>query len=55
MIVIGVTASYLKCAPLLTTGDAVASFIKRPDEVTKGKCLLSRKSASVPWSRDNQL
>jgi len=55
MIVIGVTASYLKCAPLLTTGDAVASFTKRPDEVTEGKCLLSREYVTIPQSRDGQL
>ncbi|EFR02719.1 hypothetical protein MGYG_05717 [Nannizzia gypsea CBS 118893] len=28
---------------ILTTGDAVASFIRTPDETTRGKCLLSMK------------
>jgi hypothetical protein len=28
--------------PLLTVGDAVASFITQPDEVTKGRCLITR-------------
>lgn len=55
VIVIGVTASHLKRAPLLTTGDAVASFIKRPDEVTKCKYLLSRGSVSGSRTEDDQL
>lgn len=27
--------------PILTSGDAIASFLRTPDETTKGKCLLS--------------
>ncbi|KAL3463519.1 hypothetical protein BJX64DRAFT_276406 [Aspergillus heterothallicus] len=29
-------------APLLTVGDAIASALRFPDEITKGSCLLSR-------------
>lgn len=39
--------------PILTTGDAIASFMKRPDGTTKGKCLLSYdlvgKQADTEW------
>ncbi|KAM5481355.1 hypothetical protein McanCB56680_004255 [Microsporum canis] len=28
--------------PILTTGDAITSFIKNPDKTMRGKCLLSR-------------
>ncbi|KAJ5951286.1 uncharacterized protein N7479_009699 [Penicillium vulpinum] len=31
-------------APILTIGDAIASFLRRPDPYTKGRCLLDRKS-----------
>ncbi|KAL3461769.1 hypothetical protein BJX64DRAFT_299963 [Aspergillus heterothallicus] len=30
-------------APMLTTGDAVASFLREPDTKSEGKCLLSAK------------
>ncbi|KAL3438223.1 hypothetical protein BDV09DRAFT_192122 [Aspergillus tetrazonus] len=30
-------------APLLTTGDAVASFLHKPDQFSQGRCLLSGK------------
>lgn len=38
--------------PILTTGDAISSFIKTPGDTTRGQCLLSRdvvieRSASV--------
>lgn len=36
------TAVILKEAPILITGDAVASFTKRPDPNTRALCLLSR-------------
>ncbi|ODM16584.1 hypothetical protein SI65_08091 [Aspergillus cristatus] len=55
VIVICATAFHLKCAPLLTAGDAVASFLKRPDEATKGKCLLSRESVARPECNNDQL
>ncbi|KAL5047058.1 hypothetical protein BDW71DRAFT_180947 [Aspergillus fruticulosus] len=32
----------LGSTPLLTVGDAVASFLRVPDERTKGRCLLTR-------------
>ncbi|KAE8306199.1 hypothetical protein BDV41DRAFT_583543 [Aspergillus transmontanensis] len=35
----------LKDMPILTTGDAVVSFLQDPDPTTKGECLLSGKSA----------
>lgn len=35
-------AVVLKKTPILTTGDAVASFTKRPDPNTRALCLLSR-------------
>ena len=31
-----------RAPPLLTTGDAVASFLERPDDTTKGMCWASR-------------
>ncbi|KAI9929759.1 hypothetical protein AWENTII_009530 [Aspergillus wentii] len=31
--------------PILTTVDAVASFMRKPDKSTKGQCLLSKRSA----------
>ncbi|RDW69067.1 uncharacterized protein DSM5745_08827 [Aspergillus mulundensis] len=38
-----VLASFvLGVAPLLTVGDAIASFLKVPDESTRGRCLLTR-------------
>ncbi|KAE8369751.1 hypothetical protein BDV27DRAFT_172402 [Aspergillus caelatus] len=35
----------LKDMPILTTGDAVVSFLQNPDPTTRGECLLSGKSA----------
>ncbi|KAL3451747.1 hypothetical protein BJX65DRAFT_304331 [Aspergillus insuetus] len=32
--------------PLLTVGDAVASFITQPDETTKGRCWITRHDVS---------
>ncbi|KAE8418405.1 hypothetical protein BDV36DRAFT_308758 [Aspergillus pseudocaelatus] len=32
-----------RAPPLLTTGDAVASFLERPDDTTKGMCWASRR------------
>jgi hypothetical protein len=32
-------------SPLMTMGDAVASFIKIPDETTRGWCLMNRSTA----------
>ncbi|KAJ5082659.1 hypothetical protein N7532_011702 [Penicillium argentinense] len=37
-------------APILTTGDAIASFLRQPDPYTKGRCLLSYQEArSISW------
>ncbi|KAL3457959.1 hypothetical protein BJX64DRAFT_292622 [Aspergillus heterothallicus] len=42
--------------PLLTTGDAVASFLHRPDCFTLGKCLLSARGArNLMYSREKHL
>ncbi|QMW31780.1 hypothetical protein G4B84_007161, partial [Aspergillus flavus NRRL3357] len=32
-----------RAPPLLTTGDAVASFLERPDDTTKGMCWASKR------------
>ena len=37
--------------PLLTVGDAVASFLERPDASTRGMCLLTRGSVPLTWSK----
>ena len=37
-------------APLLTVGDAVASFIDRPDDSTKTLCLLSKEKVKAGWT-----
>jgi hypothetical protein len=34
-------AFYVPDEPLITVGDAVASFLEKPDATTKGMCLLS--------------
>ncbi|KAB8224941.1 hypothetical protein BDV33DRAFT_232682 [Aspergillus novoparasiticus] len=46
-IIIGYTAASATKKPILTTGDAVASFMQRPDEFTRGQCLLSRESVKT--------
>ena len=35
-------------APILTTGDAVASFMKTPDQFSDGKYLMSMDSIRQP-------
>ncbi|KAK1833344.1 hypothetical protein QBC39DRAFT_254656 [Podospora conica] len=35
--------------PLLTVGDAIASFIDRPDDSTADMCLLSKKRVESEW------
>ncbi|KAF7516355.1 hypothetical protein PCG10_002299 [Penicillium crustosum] len=35
----------MKEAPILTIGDAIASFLRRPDPYTKGGCLLLNREA----------
>lgn len=37
--------------PLLTTGDAIQSFIERPDIYTKERCLVSKCDYDGPWFR----
>ncbi|QMW25983.1 hypothetical protein G4B84_001228 [Aspergillus flavus NRRL3357] len=46
-IIIGYTAASATKKPILTTGDAVASFMQKPDEFTRGQCLLSRESVKT--------
>lgn len=53
VVVICATAFHLRNPPLLTVGDAVASFIRQPDEATKSMCLLSREMVSMPQSSNN--
>jgi hypothetical protein len=31
-----------KDATLVTIGDALANFLDRPDELTKGRCLMAK-------------
>ncbi|KAL3448253.1 hypothetical protein BJX65DRAFT_275360 [Aspergillus insuetus] len=37
----------LRGVPLLTVGDAIASFLRSPDKLTEGNCLLSRESVAL--------
>lgn len=37
---------WMKGIPLLTLGDAIASFLERPDPYSKDACLLTRKEAT---------
>jgi len=37
--------------PLLTVGDAVASFLERPDASTEGMCLLTRGFVHLDWTK----
>lgn len=46
-IIIGYTAASATKKPILTTGDAVASFMQKPDEFTRGQCLISRESVKT--------
>jgi hypothetical protein len=39
--------------PLLTMGDAVASFLEHPDEMTRGLCWMSKKHVTSPAFRIN--
>ncbi|KAJ5082252.1 hypothetical protein N7532_011295 [Penicillium argentinense] len=44
----------LRSTPLLTTGDAVASFVAEPDQTTAGMCWLSRSAVKRgDWKRLN--
>ncbi|KAE8395166.1 hypothetical protein BDV23DRAFT_195384 [Aspergillus alliaceus] len=43
-ITIGYSAISATEKSILTTGDAVASFIQRPDESTRGQCLLTKEA-----------
>ena len=40
---------FRKHTPLLTMGDAVASFLERPDPETRGRCLHSRQLIVKRW------
>ncbi|KAF7621324.1 hypothetical protein AFLA_011627 [Aspergillus flavus NRRL3357] len=40
-----------RAPPLLTTGDAVASFLERPDDTTKGMCWASKRHIRKGTSR----
>ncbi|KAJ4983765.1 hypothetical protein SVAN01_10743 [Stagonosporopsis vannaccii] len=40
---------FLADQPLLTTGDAIASFMRNPDATTTGCCLLDRNDILAQW------
>ncbi|KAJ5650775.1 uncharacterized protein N7484_004498 [Penicillium longicatenatum] len=40
-----------RAPPLLTIGDAVASFLERPDSMTKGLCWASFRRIKKDWKR----
>ncbi|KAK6591892.1 hypothetical protein H4I96_12169 [Botrytis cinerea] len=42
-ICMGFAARYVEKSPLVTLGDAIASFLRTPDPTTKGLCLVSKK------------
>jgi hypothetical protein len=44
----------VKETPLLTMGDAVASYLKRPDATTSGLCLLSKESIML-WKKRHSI
>lgn len=45
-VIMWLAIKWMKGFPLLTLGDAVASFLDRPDEGTKDMCLVTRKEAT---------
>ena len=46
---IAVVCIFLTDQPLLTTGDAVVSFLRIPDQMTTGCCLLNRRDVRAQW------
>ena len=51
------TALSRKQTTLVTVGDAVKSFLDRPDELTKGRCLMAEKDVSsgpLRWTKNGQ-
>ncbi|KAF7198361.1 hypothetical protein HII31_00100 [Pseudocercospora fuligena] len=48
-----VTLYKQKDATLVTIGDAVASYLDEPDDLTKGRCLMSRKDIKN-WKLPNE-
>jgi hypothetical protein len=45
-VIMWLAIKWMRGFPLLTLGDAVASFLDRPDEGTKDMCLVTRKEAT---------
>jgi hypothetical protein len=45
-VIIGYTIISSTEQPILTMGDAVSSFIKKPDSFTRGQCLLSKAAVA---------
>jgi hypothetical protein len=41
---------FRKYTPLVTIGDAVASFLEHPDPETRGRCLYSRRLIEKGWN-----
>ncbi|KAL4863450.1 hypothetical protein BDV12DRAFT_26814 [Aspergillus spectabilis] len=52
-VLICLAALLLRGAPLLTVGDAIASFLRSPDETTVGECLLTREIVAARGRRDD--
>jgi hypothetical protein len=46
-----ITAWMSKDFPLVTLGDAIASFLEDPDLTTKDMCLLSKEEIEKAWSK----
>ena len=49
VIVLGYVVLRIQEVPLLTIGDAIASFLKEPDETTNNLCLMGK--ANIQWWR----
>ncbi|RMZ86815.1 hypothetical protein DV736_g5959, partial [Chaetothyriales sp. CBS 134916] len=47
MLLMWIVAFRLRGSPLITIGDAVASFLQRPDLTTEGLCLLTRQDVTM--------
>jgi hypothetical protein len=54
-VIMYLAVKWMRGTPLLTVGDAVASFLTRPDPSTKGLCLISRKEVFHDWINSGRL
>lgn len=46
-----ITAWNTKDSPLVTLGDAIASFLEDPDPTTRGMCLVSKEAIQKAWEK----